>query len=121
MRRASHIKTAGLVAAALFVGLAVPFQPLAAGPEPDAPKAIEDALRALQSRQSDTFRFSKEPREVRIANCLRNARNTADAMALECERRHPRNKMGNAPGLDDCYDGVVDFLRIEQASCRKIR
>lgn len=121
MRRASHIKTAGLLAAALFVGLAVPFQPLAAGPEPDAPKAIEDTLRALQSRQSDAFRFSKQPREVRIANCLRNASNTADAMALECERRHPKNKKGHAPGLSECYDEVLDIWRIEQASCRKIR
>lgn len=79
----------------------------------------EDLQRRLQSESQ--WQFGKEPREVRIANCLRNASNAADQMALECERRHPKNKKGNAPGLSDCYDEVVDFLRIEQASCRRMR
>lgn len=120
MRRASHVRTASVLTT-LFVCLAVPFQPLAAGPKPDAPKAIEDALRAISPRMGGGLQFSKQPREVRIANCLRNASNTADAMALECERRHPRNKKGNAPGLSECYDQVLDIWRIEQASCRRMR
>ena len=121
MRRAFHAKTTGLLAA-LLIGLAIPFQPLAAGSQPGAAsRPVEDALRALEPRMSGGFQFGKQPREVRIANSLRNASNTADQMALECERRHPKNKKGYAPGLSDCYDSVVDFLRIEQASCRRMR
>ena len=119
MRLAPHARTAGVLAA-LIIGLALPFQPLAAGPKTDAPDVADDMLKAFESGTRGGLQFGKQPREVRIANCLREARNTADQMALNCERQPP-DKKGNPRGLSDCYDQVVDWLRIEEASCRRMR
>lgn len=62
-------------------------------------------------------------RATRIANCLRNASNTADAMVLECGRLYgKRDKMGHVnPQLADCYENAHDYYAIESASCRQIR
>lgn len=140
MRYLSRSAPARVLCAALLLGLPAPILASAAaiGAAPGQPgknqrssillvrdgfatRSAQDALRKSQSHSSDAIQFGKQPRATRIANCLRDARNIADQMALQCEAQHPVNKQGNRPGLSDCYDQALDRWRIEEASCRRIR